>query len=373
VALAAYNHAIERRNLFDQTDFVYKAATGPVQHTLLLGAEVGRQETDQVRSTGYYNGTAATFAVPFSRPTVTTPITFRQSATDADNGTRATVGGVYVQDQLALARRWQLIGGVRADRFGVAFHNHRTAEKLDRRDDLLSPRAGLVFKPVEAVSLYGSYGRSYLPSSGDQFASLTATTATLEPERFTNYEAGAKWEARPDLSLTAAVYRLDRTNTSAPDPNDATRVVQTGAQRTSGFELGATGSVTRRWQVLAGFASQRARIASTTSAARAGQTVPLVPHRTLSLWNRYQLLPVLGLGLGIVTQTEMFAAIDNTVRLPGFTRADGAVFVRLTPALSAQANVENLLNRRYYPTSQGNNNIMPGAPRTLRVSITAHP
>jgi catecholate siderophore receptor len=377
VSLAAYNHAIGRRNLFNQTDLVYATATGPVRHTLLLGAEVGRQRTDQVRSTGYFNDTAASLPVPFSHPTVATPVTFRQSATDADNGTRATVAGVYLQDQVELSRRWQLIGGIRADRFSVAFRNRRTDETLDRRDDLLSPRAGLVFKPAQAVSLYGSYSRSYLPSSGDQFASLTATTETLEPERFTNYEAGAKWDASASLSLTSAVYRLDRTNTSAPDPNDATRTVQTGAQGTTGFELGASGSVTPAWQVLAGFALQRARIVSTTAAARAGATVALVPHQTFSLWNRYQVLRSLGLGLGlglgVVSQSGMFAAIDNAVTLPGFTRADGAVFVRLGPALAAQVNVENLFDRRYYPTSQGNNNIMPGAPRTVRVSITARP
>ena len=82
------------------------------------------------------------------------------------------------------------------------------------------------------------------------------------------------------------------------------------------------------------------------------------------------MLPSLGVGLGVVHQTGMFAAIDNTVTLPGFTRADGAVFVRLTPLLGAQVNVENLFDERYYATSHGNNNIMPGAPRTVRLSLT---
>jgi catecholate siderophore receptor len=214
---------------------------------------------------------------------------------------------------------------------------------------------------------------SYLPGSGDQFTSLTATSSELEPERFENREVGAKWDVRPGLSLTAAAYRLDRSNTSAPDPADPSRIVQTGSQRTTGVELGATGNVTRAWQVAAGFASQRARIMTTTSAAKAGQRVPLVPHQTVSLWNRWQVIPSLGLGLGVVRQSDMFAAIDNTVTLPGFTRADGAVFVRLNRALSAQVNVENLLDERYYATSQGNNNIMPGASRTLRVSLTARP
>lgn len=370
VNLSAYSNATDRTNLFNQTDVVFGLGTGPVRHTLLVGAEVGRQETENFRETGYYNDNATSIAVPFTAPTVTTPITFRQSATDADNRAEATVAGVYLQDQLAFSRAVQAVVGVRFDRFRVDFHNNRTDESLDREDDLVSPRAGLVLKPVEPVSLYGSYSVSYLPSAGDQFSSLNATTETLEPEQFTNYEAGAKWDALPGLALTAAVYRLDRTNTSAPDPNDPTKTVQTGSQRTSGYELGLTGNVTDRWQVIGAFASQDAEITSTTAAAAKGQKVALVPERTFSLWNRVQILPALGVGLGAVHQTEMFAAIDNTVTLPGFTRFDAALFVRVNPLLSAQLNVENLTDETYYPTSHGNNNIMPGASRSLRLTLT---
>jgi catecholate siderophore receptor len=86
----------------------------------------------------------------------------------------------------------------------------------------------LVVKPVTALSLYTSYGVSYLPSSGDQFSSLTTITQQVEPEKFTNYEVGAKWDMLRGLSLTTALYRLDRTNTRSTDPNDATCIVQTG-------------------------------------------------------------------------------------------------------------------------------------------------
>jgi catecholate siderophore receptor len=326
-----------------------------------------------VRNTGYYNNASASWSVPFGEPTVSTPITFRQSATDADNRTVATVAGVYLQEQAELAPWLQAVGGLRYDRFDVDYHNNRTGDDLGRADVLWSPRAGLVLKPVRAMSFYGSWSVSYLPSSGDQFTSLTATTETLEPEQFTNREVGAKWDVRPNLALTAAVYRLDRTNTSAPDPADPSKIVQTGAQRTTGFELGAMGQVTRAWQVIGGFTSQNARIVSATSAAKAGARVPLVPHQTMSLWNRVQLAPAVGVGLGVVRQGDMFAAIDNTVTLPGFTRADGALFLRINAALGAQVNVENLLDERYYATSQGNNNIMPGAKRTLRISLTARP
>lgn len=371
VSLAAYNNATDRRNLFSQTDLIHEVRTGGVRHTLLAGVELGRQETKGLRHTGYFNDTDTNITIPFGQPTVSVPVTFRQSATDADNGTTATVGAIYLQDQVELSRRWQAVVGLRVDRFAVDFRNHRNGDELSRTDELFSPRAGLIYKPAEAVSLYGSYGITHLPSSGDQFASLTATTQTLEPEKFTNQEFGAKWEVRPDLVVTAAAYRLDRTNTASPDPADPSRLVQTGRQRTEGIELEGSGQLTPAWQVAGGVAFQRAEIVSATSAAPAGARVPLVPERTISLWNRYQLLQPLGVGLGVVHQSAMFAAIDNSVTLPGFTRLDGALFLRLGKALGAQVNVENLLGERYYATSHGNNNIMPGAPRTVRFSLTA--
>jgi catecholate siderophore receptor len=370
VSLSAYNNGTRRANLFNQTDLTYSLDAGHTRHTLLAGMELGNQLTDNVRNTGYFAGSATSLSVPFDQPTVASGATFAPSATDANNHVRATVGALYAQDQVELSRHWQAIAGVRADRFEIAYQNNRDGQSLRRVDHLVSPRAGLVFKPVVPLSIYSAYSISYLPSAGDQFSSLTATSKTLEPERFTNQEIGAKWDVRPSLSLTGAFYRLDRTNTSAKDPNDVTRTVQTGRQRTTGFELGASGNVTRSWQLAGGFASQRAVITSATAAARAGATVPLVPRQTISLWNRYQPMRAAGVGLGLIHQGRSYAAIDNSVVLPEFTRVDGALFFELNAHVRAQANLENLLDARYYPMSQGNNNILPGAPRLLRVSLT---
>ena len=370
VNLTAYNQTLGRRNVFNQTDLIGAVTTGALRHTLLFGAEVGWQETETLRQTGYYNDTATSISAPFDQPTVATPITFRQSDADADNRTTVSVAGLYVQDQVTLAPQLQAILGVRYDRFDLDFRNNRNDQRLTRDDDMISPRAGLVFKPAGDASVHASYSMSYLPSSGDQFASLSATSQTLEPEQISNYEVGAKWDVRPNLALTAAVYRLDRTNTAAPDPNDAARTVQTGEQRTTGLELGAWGAATDAWQIAAGFTWQHAEITSATAAAPDGATVPLVPERTFSLWNRYQVHRSVGVGIGVVHQSDMYAAIDNAVTLPAFIRADGALFVRVHPLMSVQVNIENLFDEHYFATSHGNNNIMPGASRTLRVSLT---
>ena len=370
VALSAYNNGTQRRNVFNQTDVITNAMTAGLEHTLVFGVEVGRQRTENYRETGYYNNTSTSYTASFDAPTVEVPITFRQSATDADNRAVVTVASVYAQDQIELSDHWQAIAGVRFDRFDIDFHNNRNNSDLGRRDELISPRAGLLFKPSETASLYSSYSVTYLPSSGDQFSSLTASTQTLEPEQFTNIEMGAKWDVRANLSVSAAVYQLDRTNTTAPDPTEPTRIVQTGSQRSRGFEAGVAGDLTPRWHVVAGMAWQKAEVTSTTTAAREGARVALVPERTFSLWNRYSLMPAVGLGFGVVYQDDMFAAIDNTVTLPGFTRADAAAFFKVNSMFNAQLNVENVFDTKYFSTSHGNNNIMPGAARTLRLTLT---
>jgi catecholate siderophore receptor len=372
VSLSGYNTATQRNNIFNQTDLTYAAATGPVRHTLLAGAEFGRQATDNYRQTVFFGSafTATSINAPFANPTDFSPIQLRQSATDADNRPVNSVAAAYVQDQVSLSRFVQLVGGLRYDRFDLKFQNNRNGDRRRRQDNMWSPRAGVVFKPAAPVSLYLNYSVSYLPSAGDQFSSLDATSETLKPEKFTNYEAGLKWDLRRYLSLTTAVYRLNRTNTRAADPNNPGVIVQTGSQRTNGFEFGLNGSLTRRWTAAGGYGYQDAFISSATAAARLGAQVAIVPRHTFSLWNNYKILPRLGAGLGIIRQSDLWAGVDNTVTVPGFTRGDAAVYYSLTEKLRLQANVENITDRKYFITAHSNNNITPGYARALRLALT---
>jgi len=371
VALSAYNNATKRNNLFNQTDLTYTLSTGKLRHTLLGGMELGRQSTDNFRNTGFFNNTATSVQVPYANPTIDPPVTFRQSATDANNHLLTRVAATYIQDQVSVSRYVELLGGVRFDYFDLRYHNNRNGDNLRRIDRLVSPRAGIVIKPVTPLSIYASYGVSYLPSSGDQFSSLTNITQQVKPEKFTNYEVGAKWDVRRNLTLTGALYRQNRTNTRATDPTDPTRIVQTGSQRTNGVELGMNGNFTRKWQVVGGYAYQNAFITSATTAAPKGARVAMVPRHTFSLWNNYQVISRLGFGLGLVNRDDMFAAIDNTVVLPGYIRADAAVYFKFNEKFRLQSNLTNLFNRKYYVNADGNNNISPGAPRGVRVSLLA--
>src|SRR5262249_33432629 len=115
VALSAYNNASNRTNVFNQTDLTTRVRAGGLEHTLLVGGEVGRQFTDNFRNTGYFAGTATSIQVPLADPTITATPVFRQSATDADNHLRTSVAAAYAQDQIELSRHLQMVAGLRFD------------------------------------------------------------------------------------------------------------------------------------------------------------------------------------------------------------------------------------------------------------------
>jgi catecholate siderophore receptor len=367
VPLAAYNNEQLRRNFFNQTDLTFSFDTGAVGHEFLAGVELGEQVTDNFRNTGYFNGTDLLFPVPASDPTVVVPVTFRQAATDADNHGRATVAAVYLQDQVRFSPHWLAVIGLRYDSFDMDFTNNRTRDRIRTSDAPISPRGGLVYQPAENLSFYASYSQSFVPRAGSQLASLTLTNAAFDPEEFENVEVGAKWNASPALALTAAIFQLDRTNVVIPDPNDSSQSLLVDGQRTEGIELGVSGRVTEAWSLQGGYAYQDGQLTDRLG----GTTLAQLPRHVASLWNRYDFNSAWGVGLGVIYQGEMFAASDNLVTLPEFTRMDAGVYYAPSERLRMQLNVENLLDEKYYPNAHNNNNITPGSPTAVRLAVTA--
>jgi catecholate siderophore receptor len=374
VRLSAYNNANTRKNLFSQTDLVWENRLGGIDQTLLFGFEVGRQKSRSQRNTGTLSGDCllADGSVPLSDPTCEVGAVWAPIATDANNRTEATVGAVYFQDQIRPTDWLEIVAGLRFDSFKLQVDDLRPQvnRSFSRKDGLWSPRFGLVLKPTDNLSIYTSYSRSYLPQSGDQFSGLDINTATLKPERFDNYELGAKWEPIAGLLATVAVYRLDRSNTRVSNPDGSGTFLLTGEQRSRGVELGLERSISNRWQVSAGYAWQKAEITSATTACASGDCdVPNVPRHSFSLWNRYDVSNSLGLGLGVIARSKSFASISNAVVLPGYARVDAAAYYTLARGIEAQINVENILGTDYFPMTNGDNNIAPGAPRTVKAQL----
>lgn len=364
--LNGYTSATDRQNRIVQGNLVWHAETGSMVHTLLAGFEAGRQETDARRTEIDFGGGSRTVTVALARrlavPSAAVGPLSRQTSSQLD-----FVSG-YLQDQIDFGPV-QFIAGLRYDELTLDSLNRVNGLALSRTDRKWSPRAGVVVKPAEALSLYASYATSFLPQSGDQFSSLDATTASLEPEKFENLELGAKWAVTPGLFATAAVFRLDRSNTRAADPANPGLTVLTGASRVEGFEASLVGRIRPHWQASLGYTYLDGAIRETTSAAPAGRLLPQVPRHQASAWTRYEVSDRLGFGLGAVYQARQFASISNAVTLPDWVRVDAAAFYELSDRFALQMNIENLLDADYYPSAHGDNNIQPGEPFSVRFGV----
>ncbi|WP_426039949.1 TonB-dependent receptor [Brevundimonas sp. DC300-4] len=364
VPLAAYTDPTARENLLVQSNLLWETRTGPVDHRILFGLEYGDQTSANQRRNGVLSTSSLNLVNPVF-PTVTFGALVRDTASTVE-----TVSA-YVQDQISLGERFDAVAGLRFDRFDIKGTDFQPtpARPFSRTDEKVSPRLGLIYKARPDLSLYASYSRSFLPRSGDQFLSLSTTQENLEPELFTNTEVGVKWQARPNLILTAALFQLDRTNATTPDPSNPTLTINVGKTRTQGLELSATGNITDRWQISAGYAWQDAVLAG-NDFVRLAQ----MPEQQFSLWTRYDVNERLGLGLGVTHQSDQFAAIrtnNATTRLPGFVRVDAAAFYDLSDTVKLQVNVENLFDETYFPDAHNNANISTGAPRNARLTVSA--
>jgi catecholate siderophore receptor len=383
VPVSAYNNHQWRKNLFNQTDVTFDIASGGVAHKVLAGLELGQQKTDYLRTTGVFANRATSVNVPLASPDGTLPVTYvlGGSSADRDGSSKAKIAGLYVQDQLTLSPQWQVIAGLRYDSFKLDYHNNRAggilalpaaAADLSSKDDLWSPRVGVVFKPVANASLYANYSVASFPRGGDQLSSLSSVNQGLKPEKFTNYEVGAKYEVTPDLMATIAVYRLNRNNVAVVNPATGIADQLVDGQRSNGVEIGINGNVTKAWSINGGYAHQDAKLLATASAtAVKGALIGNVPKNTASLWNRYDFTPAFGAGLGLIYRDDMFASTSNTVTLPGYTRVDAALFYAITPNYRVQVNVENVGDKKYYLYANGDNNITPASPRAYRFSLHA--
>ena len=379
--LAAYQHTTNRDNVFNQTDFIYKTATGPVLHTVGFGTEFGRQAGIDVRNTGIFpNGTNTIVANPFA-PTYFGPVDFIHhftpinndgvTAADSNSKYRLYVESAYLRDTIEVTRWLQLIAGARFDRFDNSALDMNTNINRGRVDDEVSPSAAVIVKPIDTLSIYTMYSVSYLPASGDQFSALTNGTVILQPQEFEMEEVGVKWNINPKLLFSSAVYNLNRTNQPIADPNNPGFFFPSGSTLTRGFEASLVGYVAPAWQSSLAYAYTDARITSATSATIVpGNRVQLVPYNQFAWWNKYQINPVWAAALGIIYFSDSYASSDDTVRLPGFVRFDAGLFATIDEHWRAQLNVENIFNKGYWASADGNNNISPGQGRTIRLKAT---
>jgi catecholate siderophore receptor len=285
--------------------------------------------------------------------------------------------GAYAIDTLRLGEKWQLIGGVRVDRFGADYKQTvAPALAFDRADVMTSWRGVVVYKPVATGSLYFDYGTSFNPSA--ESLSLSAANADTPPEKNRSYEIGTKWDLYSrKMSLRAALFRTDKTNAREPDPNNPTLNVLAGSQRVDGFQLEASGRLTDRWQLLSSYAFMNSKVVSSKFFPEANDAqLANVPRNTFSLWSSYQMPRRLDVGGGtdfVDSRTASSTSPTDPVtglvkRVPGYWNVNAMARYPLTERVGLQVNVYNLTNKYYYDQLHPRH-IVPGPGRSALIGL----
>ena len=347
-----YNVNSGQGNFFNQTEAVVGGRFAGLLHSALVGVEYGHQSRDTMR----FTGTAGSVAL--IDPVLTQPI---YSTTPSTNNIfTGSLVGIYVNDQVTIHPKWKASVGVRFDHYDQTLDDRRAANAdLGRTDNAFSPRAGLVYQPTSWSSIYGSYSRSFQPS-GDGL-SLAVNNEELKPETSENFELGSKFDLfNRKLSTTFSLFRLNRSNVKTIDPNDSTKLVLAGEQRTNGFEWSFSGTVLKRWNVYGGYAYLDAHIIRANDATQ-GKRIALVSPNAFNLWSTYAFKNGFGFGGGIIYNDSRYAGNDNIVLLPDYTRVDATVFWKKRK-YDVVLNLRNVGNVLYYESAQNNFQVLPGAP-----------
>ena len=372
VELDGYRDATQRENLIIQGNLIGEIDTGLLKHTLLLGSEYGNQKTANNRHDNLFaaNGDNQ-LVIPFSDPLVIPAFSFPNRVRDRES--EVDFLSFYIQDQIDITQYFKLILGVRYDEFDIdvfdvieANDGDAVGGNFSRKDSEFTPRLGGILKPRENISLYVSYSETFLPRSGEQFLTLSLDTEGTRPQFFENLEGGVKWDIRPDLSLTAAVFELQRESFTSIDPEDQAQVTVVAGSKTTGFEVQLQGQLTDWWSLTTGYAYLDGKV---EGGGNDGNATRQTPKNSFSMWNQFRLNPKFSVGLGVTYQDSIFVLEDNSVEVPGYIRVDAGLFYDLNHSTSFQVNIENLFDADYFPDAHSNDNISTGEPLNARFAI----
>ncbi len=338
---------------------VGKFKTGSLQHELVTGFELYRDISffDQTqRALGALNLFNPVYGQPVGR-----------ISSRVYQKTRNDQLGLYIQDIVALTNNLKLVLGGRGDFVENKLTNLVNGANQRQPDQAFSPRVGLVYQPIQPVSLYASYSQSF-----SQNLATTFGGSLFKPSRGTQYEVGVKTDfLNGRLSSTLALYQLTLSNVLTPDLNNPAFNVQTGEQRSRGVELNVTGEILPGWNVIGSYTYTDAHVTKDNVYA-VGNRLVNVPDNSASLWTTYTFakgnLRGLGFGLGLFYFGEREGDLRNSFSVPSYLRADAAIYYQIN-RFSIALNIKNLSNVRYF-TPRTINLVYPEDPLTVEGTVS---
>ncbi|MEO5955215.1 MAG: TonB-dependent receptor [Nitrospiraceae bacterium] len=349
-----------------------------MDHTLLTGVELRQEKTDQFVFTSALAPPLDLFAPDYSL--APSPFDGDRVSLQADNKS----AGFYVQDQVSILQNLKFMGGLRFDY--VHQFTQSVTSSADSDNHAVSPRLGLVYQPIEPLSLYTSWTKGFQPNSPSSF---NPNGSLFKPERSTQYEVGMKafmFDNR--LAATLAWFHLTRENLLTPSPDPAQAIqgfsVQTGEQRSQGVELDVTAQLAAGWSVIAGYAYTDAEVTKDNDPTLISKRLANVPYNKFTLWSTYHVqegvLRGFGVGGGVFAYSSRNASIfGDQNEMPGYLRADGALYYNHdlqqgnwlgAKSVNMALNMRNILDQRYIATSyNGSSQFFFGEPRTVLATV----
>lgn len=264
----------------------------------------------------------------------------------------------YLFDSVTFADQFIVSAGLRLDHYDTKIQlADSTHSSMTRSDNLVNWQLGLLYNPIDTISIYTSYSTSASPSNADAIQGGIPDNIYNEfkPEKYQSLEFGVKWSAVNDrLLLSAALFDTSKKNGHISiAPNESAAV---GKQQVRGIELSAEGNITDNLSLFAGYSLLESKILhgaynkSARYSVEQGKRIPLTPQQSASLWTKYHIIPDLSVGAGLAWNGKIYTNADNSNVAPAYTTVNLMAKYQATRALALQINVNNLLDKKYYDT-----------------------
>lgn len=370
LALSQYFAAGEYKTFNTQTDLIAKFSTGAVRHQVLFGVDYARQVDkpkfgigDVYRTINIFNPTYSSERYP------------KEELYNFFRDDKIDKFGIYLQDQIELASNFKLLLGGRFDSFSQKRSTEgfgEPREEFEQSNSRFSPRVGVVYQPIQPISLYASYTTSFAPEFG---TNRNGNGEPFEPQTGQQLEAGIKADLNRNLTATLAFFDLRKKNVTTDDPNssDPNDLVQTGEQRSRGIEFDLAGEIVPGWKIIASYAYIDAFVSEDESGFQ-DKRLDNTPRNAASLWTTYELqrgsLRGLGFGVGFNFVGDRFGDLSNTYEIPSYVRTDAAIFYN-QDKWRAAINFRNLFNTKYFTGSDESRlGVYVGEPFTVTGSLS---
>jgi len=374
VTMDGYSDPTERdntmfsANLINEFDVPF--LNGSAKHTLMVGAEAISTDNKNFRYNTFWSTTLDDNEV-FN---VTNPMNFSVNANgdattndftaDLNNSTTSAISvtSVYVQDQIDLTDNFKVMLGLRHDNFDISVTDVIANNTTSKVDENVSPRLGLIYKPMEDMSVYYSYSESFLPRSGEQFKKLKESDSRLDADVFESTEFGLKLSLSNNLSLTASLFESEQIRAARDsDTGETSEVIGLTVE---GFEVELKGQLSDNLSIHAGYSSLDGVTAK-------GGKPREIPTHTFNAFAQYIVSENFGWGIGFTQQGESYIKNDDTSKvLPEYTRIDFSAYYDVSDDVSIRMNIENVGDEVYFPHSHSSHQVTVGESVNARFSVT---